>query len=231
MRLVVLFGLFLLISGIYPVQAQLNCDNEQKNCKEIYLNRNNKLNTCLTDEQIIQEKQNLLFMINLAMRGLSSNNAERDMRKNKSFCDFLNFSVPKGFFSPSGYSSITCMNNTLQLDFGHLSKKDFSVWDEASIGYNLKSKADAYRTKIQFIEKDFTDILDLQFVKKEKKIQKIQDGYQISFQYQYQWKLNSAINVYFSVAENTFLQNKQYPEYINLIYITREGGMKNIPSK
>jgi len=235
MRLVFLFGLFLLIIGVYPVKAQSDCGDERPICKGVSASIDKNISGDLqevyvTDKQIAQEKQNLLFMINLAMHGVSSNNAEQDMRKNKNFCDWINFSVAKGLFPPSGYDAITCMKNTLQLDFGHSSKKDFSAWDDASVGYNLKLKADEYQKKIKFIEKDFTDILKLQFVKRKKYESVFKGKSAFYYEYNYYWKLNPAIKVSISVL-GTAINNEKYPEHARLIIITREGDMKEIPPK
>lgn len=185
----------------------------------------------LTSEQIAQEKHNLLFMTNLAMRGVSSNNAEQDMRKNKQFCDDLDFTVAKGLFTPSGYEGITCNKNTLGLGFAHSNHKDFSVWDIAAVGYNFELKSHEYRKTIKLTPQDFTDTLNLQFISKKQEFGEIRGEKGYDYSYHYQWKLNPAIKVTIITPNNMFIKNEQYPEYIDSIDITREGAIKDVPPK
>lgn len=210
MRIIISFFLFLfiIINGTYQVKAK----------------------NILIEKKITQDKYDLLFLINLAMRGVSSNNVEQDVKNNKKFCDQISFSVAKGLFPLPGYNHISCKKNTLQLSFYHVGKKR-SIWDGAAVGYDWQSASRKYSEKILFTPQDFTDSLDLQFIKRQADNYELKGQKQYYYSYYYQWKLNSAIKVKIITPDNVLINNEQYPEYIDFIDITREGDMKNVPPK
>lgn len=153
-----------------------------------------------------QQRKELITTIKIAMGILNDNNL-LEKQKTLKFFDSFKYIYPKN--GPIDRAYLT-KNLFLKLT---LKKKneDKVIWNSGYISFDYK-RFNVNELTTLFTPKDFTQVLDLVFEKKNKEVIKY-NGKEIAsfYLYTYHWKLKPKLKVMFRVQNNFFIEKDDYP--------------------